>query len=311
MRIRLAVSGSFALLALLTAAGRSQAQGAPKPVTLLNVSYDPTRELYEDFNKQFATLLEGQDRPGRDHPPVARRVGQAGPLGDRRAGGRCGHARARLRHRPDLGEGRAPPGQLAVAAAEQQRALHLDDRAARPQGKSQGDQGLGRSGQAGRLGHHAQPQDLRWCSLELPGGLGLGAAAAGRQRGHGQGVRGQAVQERSGARRRRPRVHHDLRGARHRRRADRVGERGAAGDQGAGSGQVRGGRAHAQHPGRAAGSRGRQGGGQARDEGGGAGVSGIPVHARGAGDRGQELLPAPRIPPSPPSMPRSSRRSVW
>jgi sulfate transport system substrate-binding protein len=28
---------------------------APKPVTLLNVSYDPTRELYEDFNKQFAT----------------------------------------------------------------------------------------------------------------------------------------------------------------------------------------------------------------------------------------------------------------
>jgi sulfate transport system substrate-binding protein len=27
---------------------------APKPVTLLNVSYDPTRELYEDFNKRFA-----------------------------------------------------------------------------------------------------------------------------------------------------------------------------------------------------------------------------------------------------------------
>src|SRR3954469_11284085 len=26
----------------------------PKPVTLLNVSYDPTRELYEDFNQQFA-----------------------------------------------------------------------------------------------------------------------------------------------------------------------------------------------------------------------------------------------------------------
>jgi sulfate/thiosulfate transport system substrate-binding protein len=28
---------------------------APKPVTLLNVSYDPTRELYADFNRQFAT----------------------------------------------------------------------------------------------------------------------------------------------------------------------------------------------------------------------------------------------------------------
>jgi sulfate transport system substrate-binding protein len=33
---------------------------APKPVTLLNVSYDPTRELYEDFNKQFATYWKGK-----------------------------------------------------------------------------------------------------------------------------------------------------------------------------------------------------------------------------------------------------------
>src|SRR6476660_5923285 len=37
---------------------------APKPVTLLNVSYDPTRELYEDFNQQFAAYWRtktGQD----------------------------------------------------------------------------------------------------------------------------------------------------------------------------------------------------------------------------------------------------------
>jgi sulfate/thiosulfate transport system substrate-binding protein len=37
---------------------------APKPVTLLNVSYDPTRELYEDFNHQFASYWKsktGQD----------------------------------------------------------------------------------------------------------------------------------------------------------------------------------------------------------------------------------------------------------
>jgi sulfate transport system substrate-binding protein len=37
---------------------------APKPVTLLNVSYDPTRELYEDFNQQFAAYWKtktGQD----------------------------------------------------------------------------------------------------------------------------------------------------------------------------------------------------------------------------------------------------------
>jgi sulfate/thiosulfate-binding protein len=41
-------------LLIAGAAGSYTGQIAPKPVTLLNVSYDPTRELYEDFNKQFA-----------------------------------------------------------------------------------------------------------------------------------------------------------------------------------------------------------------------------------------------------------------
>src|SRR5690606_27008301 len=31
----------------------SISEAAPKAVTLLNVSYDPTRELYEDYNKAF------------------------------------------------------------------------------------------------------------------------------------------------------------------------------------------------------------------------------------------------------------------
>jgi sulfate/thiosulfate transport system substrate-binding protein len=32
----------------------------PKPATLLNVSYDPTRELYEDFNRQFAAYWKNK-----------------------------------------------------------------------------------------------------------------------------------------------------------------------------------------------------------------------------------------------------------
>jgi sulfate/thiosulfate-binding protein len=35
-------------------------QHTTKPVTLLNVSYDPTRELYEDFNQQFAAYWKGK-----------------------------------------------------------------------------------------------------------------------------------------------------------------------------------------------------------------------------------------------------------
>jgi sulfate/thiosulfate-binding protein len=64
MRTRFAIGGSLALLALGAGAGSTAAQDAPKPATLLNVSYDPTRELYEDFNRQFATYWKsktGQD----------------------------------------------------------------------------------------------------------------------------------------------------------------------------------------------------------------------------------------------------------
>ena len=52
------------VLILAGAAAPALKLEAPKPVTLLNVSYDPTRELYEDFNKQFAGYWKnktGQD----------------------------------------------------------------------------------------------------------------------------------------------------------------------------------------------------------------------------------------------------------
>ena len=70
------------------------------------------------------------------------------------------------------------PQGLAEAAAQQQRPLHLDHRVRRAQGQPQGDQGLGRPGQARAEGHHPQPQDLGRRALELPGRLGLGAEAS-------------------------------------------------------------------------------------------------------------------------------------
>ena len=45
-----------------------------KDIQLLNVSYDPTRELYEQYNKAFSALEAGNGRQRRD-PPVARRFG--------------------------------------------------------------------------------------------------------------------------------------------------------------------------------------------------------------------------------------------
>jgi sulfate/thiosulfate transport system substrate-binding protein len=48
--------GAFGLAALATFGGAAQA----KDVTLLNVSYDPTRELYVDFNRAFASYWKGR-----------------------------------------------------------------------------------------------------------------------------------------------------------------------------------------------------------------------------------------------------------
>ena len=59
MSIRFTVPGTFAVMGL--ALGHAAAaQRVPKPVTLLNVSYDPTRELYEDFNRQFAAYWKSK-----------------------------------------------------------------------------------------------------------------------------------------------------------------------------------------------------------------------------------------------------------
>ena len=51
-------------LAATALGGHALAQAAAKPATLLNVSYDPTRELYQDINKAFIAFWKqkvGQD----------------------------------------------------------------------------------------------------------------------------------------------------------------------------------------------------------------------------------------------------------
>jgi len=52
------LAGAGAGAAALMAGGSALAQG--KPVTLLNVSYDPTRELYKDINAAYAKYWKGK-----------------------------------------------------------------------------------------------------------------------------------------------------------------------------------------------------------------------------------------------------------
>jgi sulfate transport system substrate-binding protein len=61
---------------------------AQKPVTLLNVSYDPTRELYQDFSAAFTRYWK-ENRAGRHDPAVPRGLGVTGARRDRRSWSRC------------------------------------------------------------------------------------------------------------------------------------------------------------------------------------------------------------------------------
>ena len=57
-------AGSHPLVLAAALACRGNAGGNPsEQLTLLNVSYDPTRELYEEINAAFARLWK--DRPAR------------------------------------------------------------------------------------------------------------------------------------------------------------------------------------------------------------------------------------------------------
>ena len=67
--------------------------------TLLNVSYDPTREFYQAFNEAFAEHWQQETGEDVTIQHVARRRRQAGARGDRRPRGRRRDAGARLRHR--------------------------------------------------------------------------------------------------------------------------------------------------------------------------------------------------------------------
>ncbi len=59
VRFTAAALAAAVALGVASPAARAQQQ-QPQQQTLLNVSYDPTRELYEDFNRQFAAYWKQQ-----------------------------------------------------------------------------------------------------------------------------------------------------------------------------------------------------------------------------------------------------------
>ncbi len=154
--------------------------------TLLNVSYDPTRELYAAVNAAF--IKQWQAKTGKT---VQIRQSHGGSGSQARAvtdGLEADVVTLALAYDVDAVAESRPDHRcrLAEAAAAEQLAVHVDDRVPGPEGQPEGHQGLGRSGEAGHRGDHAEPQDVRGSALELPRRLGVREATGGRRRCQGR-----------------------------------------------------------------------------------------------------------------------------
>ena len=201
MRLRSTLAAGAALITALAASA------VLADTTLLNVSYDPTRELYKAVNEAF--IKDWKAKSGED-VNIEQSHGGSGKQARAVIDGLQADV-VTLALQGDIDQV-AKAGLLNPkwrdASRQQQLALHLDHRLPRPQGQSQGPQGLGRSGQGGRRGHHAEPEDLGRRAMELSRGLGLRRRQIRPRRGEEQGVRQAALRERSGARYRRARLDH-------------------------------------------------------------------------------------------------------
>ena len=229
---RIAVAGVLAIFAL---AGPALAD-----TTILNVSYDPTRELYKAYDEAFAAYWK--DKTG-ETVTIEQSHGGSGAQARAVIDGLDADV-VTLALAADIDAIAKKSGK--IAADWQKR---LPDNSAPytstivflvRKGNPEGHQGLGRSGQARRPGDHPQPEDLGRRALELSRRLGLcqrTSSAATRPRPRSSSAI--SIKQRPGARHRRPRLDHHLRPARHRRRAARLGERGLPVAQGARRRQVR------------------------------------------------------------------------
>ena len=63
------------VLAMAAAGSVGASHAQPSPVTLLNVSYDPTRELYADYNAAFSKYWKA--KTGQTRLPSSRMVARA------------------------------------------------------------------------------------------------------------------------------------------------------------------------------------------------------------------------------------------
>jgi hypothetical protein len=133
-RLRISWLNILGVVAIVAAATAIAVKNAPATGSnqILNVSYDPTRELYAAIDKAFAPQYRAhQNHPG--HQGVSRRFGTPAAQRPRRhPESQRGVAGTDQRH-SDVEQAGARCHPPAAAAAEQFGALHVDHRLRRPE----------------------------------------------------------------------------------------------------------------------------------------------------------------------------------
>ena len=164
---------TYALAAIILAAGVAFGAGAARAaqITLLNVSYDPTRELYQDFNPQFAQNWKA--KTGDDVTiTIARRLGQTSPGGHRRA--RSGRRDAGLADDIDAIAKRRTCFRATGKHACPRTARRISRRSSSSFATAiRRKPRLGRPGQAGDKRDDAESEDVGRGAVGLPRGVGL------------------------------------------------------------------------------------------------------------------------------------------
>ena len=144
--------------------------------TLLNVSYDPTRELYKDFNAAFAEKWKKDTGETVTIQASHGGSGEQAALGHRRSRSRCRDVGAGRRYRRHRQGNRQDSGRLEDEVPENNSAPYTSTIVFLVRkGNPKGIKDWARPGQGRRPGDHAEPEDLGRRSLELPGSLGMGA----------------------------------------------------------------------------------------------------------------------------------------
>ena len=294
--MRRLVAGSALSLALAGAA-------AAADVTLLNVSYDPTRELYAEINKAFAAKYKAETGKTVE---IKQSHGGSGKQARSVIDGLAADV-VTLALAYDIDE-IADRGVLAKDwqkklpqnAAPYTSTIVFLVRKGNPKGIKDWDD-LVKPGLKVITPNPKTSGGARWNYL---------AAWGYAQKKYGskekaQRLRQEHLQERAGAGYRRARLDRDLRRAQCRRRPDRLGKRGVSLDQRVRQGQIRDRRPVGIHPGRAAGRRGRQGCGQEGNPRRRRGLSQVHLHAA----RARRSRPGTSTVRAIPRLQRSTRTS--